>query len=138
MIHISDLPALNATFNGISAVFLASGYLFIINRRVFWHRLCMIAAFLASSAFLISYVTYHFHVGNVKFHGTGWIRPVYFSILISHTILAAIIVPLVVITLFRALRSNFEKHKKLARWTLPMWFYVSVTGVVIYWMLYRL
>jgi len=98
----------------------------------------MLSALTASTLFLISYLTYHFQVGSVPFQGQGWIRWIYFTILISHTILAAVIVPLVLLTLFRALKGNFERHKRIARWTLPLWLYVSVTGVVVYWMLYRL
>ena len=98
----------------------------------------MLSALTASTLFLISYLTYHFQVGSVSFQGQGWIRWIYFTILISHTILAAVIVPLVLLTLFRALKGNFERHKRIARWTLPLWLYVSVTGVVVYWMLYRL
>ena len=102
------------------------------------HRLCMLSAFATSTLFLISYLTYHFEVGSVPFQGRGWIRAVYFAILISHTVLAAAIVPLVMLTLFRALKGRFVRHKRIARWTLPLWFYVSVTGVVVYWMLYWL
>lgn len=138
MISISELPALNATLNGISAVFLASGFVAILNRKILLHKICMISAFLTSTIFLISYLTYHAKVGSVRFNHFGWIRPVYFSVLLTHTVLAALIVPLVLVTLSRALRGKFEKHKKIARWTLPLWFYVSVTGVLIYWMLYRM
>ena len=98
----------------------------------------MLSACVASTLFLISYLIYHYHVGSVPFKGEGWIRPIYFSILISHTILAVAIVPLALITLVRALKGNFERHKRIARWTLPAWLYVSVTGVIVYWMLYRL
>lgn len=138
MISITELPALNATLNGISAVFLASGFVAILNRKILLHKICMVSAFLTSTIFLISYLTYHAHVGSVRFQHFGWIRPVYFSVLFTHTILAALIVPLVLVTLSRALQEKFEKHKKIARWTLPLWFYVSVTGVLIYWMLYRM
>ena len=102
------------------------------------HRLCMLSAFATSSLFLISYLTYHYQVGSVPFQGRGWIRFVYFAILISHTILAAAIVPLVLLTLARALRGRFDRHKRIARWTLPLWLYVSITGVIVYWMLYGL
>ncbi len=138
MISIDDLPALNATLNGLSAILLMSGFGFILNRKILWHKVCMVAAFITSTGFLISYLTFHYYRGAIHFHGVGWIRPVYFSILISHTILAAAIVPLVLITLYRALRSDFAKHRRIAVWTLPLWFYVSLTGVVIYWMLYRI
>ncbi len=138
MIPIAELPALNATLNGISAILLAAGFASIRNGKILLHRIFMLSAFFTSTVFLISYVTYHAHVGSVRFQHTGWIRPVYFSILLTHTILAALIVPLVLVTLSRALQKKFEKHKKIARWTLPLWFYVSVTGVVIYWMLYRM
>lgn len=98
----------------------------------------MVSAFVTSSLFLVSYLTYHYHVGSVPFKGQGWIRVVYFSVLLSHTVLAVVIVPLVLITLIRALKGTFERHKRIARWTLPLWLYVSVTGVVVYWMLYGL
>jgi putative membrane protein len=130
------LPLLNAWLNMTSAVLLGSGYLFIRLKHVGLHRLCMLGAFVASTLFLISYVTFHAHAGVVHFKGQGLIRTVYFSILISHTILAIVIVPLVLRTLYLALRSRFDTHRKWARWTLPLWFYVSMTGVVIYEMLY--
>ncbi|HEY1375117.1 MAG TPA: DUF420 domain-containing protein [Candidatus Binatia bacterium] len=138
MLALSDLPAVNATLNSASALLLAAGYFFIRRRNVAAHRRCMIAALAASTLFLTSYLIYHYNVGSVPFTGRGWIRGVYFSILITHTILAAVIVPLVLVTLSRALRADFVRHRRIARWTLPIWFYVSVTGVVVYWMLYRL
>jgi uncharacterized membrane protein YozB (DUF420 family) len=131
-------PALDATLNGTSAVLLLIGHNFIKRGRMAAHRAFMIAAVVSSSLFLICYLYYHAHVGSVHFTGRGWSRPVYFSILISHTILAAAIVPLVIITLSRALRAKFDKHRAIARWTYPLWLYVSVTGVVIYLMLYKL
>lgn len=134
----SVLPALNAALNGTSALLLAAGYRFIRRRNVAVHRTCMLAAFSASSLFLISYVTYHYRVGSVSFEGTGWIRWVYFVLLISHIVLAAAIVPLALTTIYRAWGGQFEHHVRIARWTLPVWLYVSVTGVVVYWMLYRL
>lgn len=134
---IADLPVLNATLNATSAVLLAAGFGFIRKKRVAAHRVCMLSALAVSSAFLTSYLIYHYHVGSVRFQGRGWIRPVYFAILSTHTILAVAIVPLVLVTLTRALKGNFDRHARLARWTLPLWFYVSVTGVVIYWMLYH-
>lgn len=135
---ISDLPLLNALLNTASAVFLLSGYLFIRNKKIKYHRASMIAAFSASVLFLISYLVYHAHVGSVAYTGTGWTRPLYFSILITHSILAAAVPPLAIITLSRALRERFDKHKRLARWTFPIWLYVSATGVMIYLLLYKL
>jgi len=130
--------ALNATLNASSAVLLSTGYLMIRRGRVLAHKCCMGLAFLSSTAFLVSYLLYHARVGSVAFRGQGWIRPVYFTLLASHTVLAAAIVPLAVITLSRALREQFDRHKRIARWTLPLWLYVSVTGVVIYFLLYHL
>ncbi len=138
MISVSDLPAVNATLNGTSAVLLLVGFYLIRRRNMTAHRLCMLAAFGTSTLFLISYLVYHFQVGSVRFGGTGWARTLYFSILSTHTVLAVVIVPLVLITLSRALKERFDRHRRIARWTLPLWLYVSVTGVVIYWMLYRL
>jgi putative membrane protein len=131
-------PALNAVLNGTAAILLLTGYTFIRKRNVTAHRACMVAAFLTSTAFLISYLIYHARVGSVPFHGQGWIRPVYFFILFTHITLAAAIVPLALVTLSRALREQFDRHRKIARWTLPIWLYVSVTGVVIYFLLYHL
>jgi uncharacterized membrane protein YozB (DUF420 family) len=131
-------PAINATLNGSSAVLLLIGRWFISRRRISIHRAFMIAALVSSSAFLVSYLYYHAHVGSVHFQGQGWSRPVYFSILISHTILAAVVVPMVIITVSRALRERFDRHRAIARWTFPVWMYVSVTGVIIYVMLYHL
>ena len=130
--------ALNATLNASSAVLLSTGYWMIRRGRVLAHKSCMGLAFLSSTVFLVSYLLYHARVGSVAFRGQGWIRPVYFTLLASHTILAAAIVPLAVITLSRALREQFDRHKRIARWTLPLWLYVSVTGVVIYFLLYHL
>ena len=138
MIPIRDLPAVNATLNATSAILLSMGYYFIRRKNTAAHKRCMLAAFGASLLFLTSYLFYHSQVGSVRFTGTGWIRGLYFTILTSHTILAATIVPLAIITLSRAWKARFEKHKRIARWTLPVWFYVSVTGVIIYWMLYKL
>ena len=131
-------PAVNATLNGSSAVLLLIGRWFIGRGRISIHRAFMIAALVTSSAFLVSYLYYHAHVGSVHFQGQGWSRPVYFSILISHTILAAVVVPMVIITLSRALRERFDHHRAIARWTFPVWMYVSVTGVIVYVMLYHL
>jgi putative membrane protein len=136
MLYVSDLPTLNAALNATSAVLLSLGYYFIRKKALAAHKRCMLAAFATSTLFLISYLVYHYHVGSVRFSGSGWIRSVYFTILLTHTILAAAIVPLVLVTLRRAWRARFDKHKRIARWTLPLWLYVSVTGVVIYWMLY--
>ena len=136
MMDVSSLPALNATLNSASAILLACGWVLIRRRRIAAHRACMTGAFLVSTAFLVSYVIYHMHAGSVPYTGTGLWRPVYFFILITHIILAAAIVPLALITLGRALRGRFAAHARLARWTLPIWLYVSVTGVVVYVMLY--
>jgi len=133
-----DQAALNASLNGISAVLLSAGFLFIVNGKIRQHRACMLSAFGVSTAFLISYVIYHIRVGNVRFLGEGWIRPVYFTLLISHILLAIVILPMAIITLSRALREKFDAHKRIARWTLPLWLYVSVTGVIVYVMLYHL
>ncbi|MFQ5723745.1 MAG: DUF420 domain-containing protein [Terriglobia bacterium] len=138
MIPLSSLPTLNATLNASSAVLLVTGYLFIRRRRVTAHKTCMVAAFLLSTAFLASYVYYHYHHGSTPFPGRGWVRVAYFSILIPHVVLAAAILPLALTTLYRAWKGRFDKHVRLARWTLPLWLFVSVTGVIIYWMLYHL
>ena len=138
MADYSVFPAINATLNGTSAVLLVTAHRMIKRGRMVVHRRLMLAAVGTSTLFLISYLYYHAHVGSVRFQGHGWSRPVYFSILISHTILAATIVPLVIITLTRALRGRFDRHRAIARWTYPIWLYVSVTGVVIYLMLYHI
>ena len=138
MIPLSYLPSVNAALNSASALLLAAGYLFIRSGRIAAHRLCMLSALAASTLFLISYLIYHYHVGSVPFTGRGWIRGVYFTVLISHTALAVVIVPLVSVTLYRALKSDFDRHKRIARWTLPLWLYVSITGVIVYAMLYGL
>jgi len=130
-------PALNAILNGTSAILLAAGYLAIRAGKREVHKRFMILAFLVSCAFLVSYLVYHYRVGHVAFQGQGIVRPIYFALLISHTILAAVIVPLILITLRRAWLERFDRHRIIARWTLPLWFYVSVTGVVVYLMLYR-
>jgi len=131
-------PVLDASLNGTSAVLLLTGRSLIKRGNMVAHRSVMITALVSSSLFLASYLYYHWHVGSVHFQGQGWTRPVYFSILISHTILAAVIVPMIIITLSRALRERFDRHRAIARWTYPLWLYVSVTGVVIYVMLYKL
>jgi uncharacterized membrane protein YozB (DUF420 family) len=133
-----DLPAVNALLNGTSAVLLLAGYLLIRARRPAAHRAAMLGAVACSALFLASYLYYHAQVGSVRFTGQGPLRIVYFAILGTHTVLAAAIVPLVLVTLQRALAGRFDRHRRIARITLPLWAYVSVTGVVIYWMLYRL
>jgi len=129
-------PTLNACLNGISALFLAVGFFFIRRGQVDRHRACMLSAFLTSAVFLVSYLTYHAHAGHVHYAGTGALRTVYFAVLLSHSLLAVVIVPLILRTLYLALHARFDQHKRWARWTLPLWFYVSVTGVVVYGMLY--
>jgi putative membrane protein len=135
---ISDLPTLNAILNSISAVLLVIGFIFIRNKNIKAHRACMIGAFATSTLFLISYLIYHYNHGATSFSGVGISRLIYFTVLITHTILAAAIVPMVFITFSRALRERFDAHRKIARWTLPLWLYVSVTGVFVYVMLYHL
>lgn len=135
---VSDLPELNATLNAIAAVLLVIGYVLVRRGYVQYHRRVMLAAFTTSALFLVSYVIYHANAGSRPFQGQGPIRAVYFTILITHVILAAAIVPLALITLSYALRARFDSHVRIARWTLPIWLYVSVTGVVVYVMLYRL
>lgn len=135
--YISYLPHLNAILNSTSAVFLIAGYLFIKLGRIQAHRNCQITAVVTSTIFLASYLTYHYYHGDTPFLGQGIVRPFYFTILITHVILAIVIVPLVLITLYRALRMDFIRHRRIARLTLPLWLYVSVTGVVVYLMLYH-
>ncbi len=136
--YFSVLPHLNAALNASSFVLLSSGYVFIRRKNVKAHRNCQLAALTTSVIFLISYLTYHAHHGVTKFAGQGIARPIYFTILYTHTFLAAVIVPLVIITVRRAKREDFQRHKRIARVTLPMWLYVSITGVVVYVMLYHL
>jgi putative membrane protein len=131
-------PVIDAVMNGISTLLLLVGHSFIKSGRIAAHRAFMIAALISSSIFLASYLYFHYHVGSVHFQGRGWARPVYFTILISHFTLAALIVPLVILTLIRALREQFDKHRAIARWTYPLWLYVSVTGVIVYFMLYHI
>ena len=135
---VSDLPALNATLNAISTVLLVTGYVFIRRGQRQKHKACMIAALAVSAMFLTSYVIYHSQVGSVPFKGTGWIRTLYFAVLIPHVILAAAIVPPILITVSRGLSAKYDKHRRIARWTLPLWLYVSVTGVIVYLMLYQM
>jgi len=135
---IPFLPHLNAILNSTSALLLLSGYSFIRRGNVRAHRNCQIAAVITSSLFLISYLTYHYYHGSTRFTGQGMVRPLYFVILLTHTILAVVIVPLILITIYRAARADFDRHRRIARWTLPLWLYVSVTGVVVYLMLYQI
>jgi uncharacterized membrane protein YozB (DUF420 family) len=130
--------ALNASLNGISAILLAGGYAAIRAGKRDVHKYFMVSAFAVSTVFLVSYLDYHYRVGHVVFHGQGWVRPAYFALLLSHTVLAVVIVPLILITLRRAWMEKFDKHRLIARWTLPLWFYVSVTGVIVYLMLYHI
>lgn len=136
--YISYLPHLNAALNTTSALFLVAGYRFIRRGRILAHRNCQVTAVLTSTLFLISYLTYHYYHGDTRFIGQGIVRPFYFAVLISHVFLAVVIVPLVLITLYRATRGDFIRHKRIARWTLPLWLYVSVTGVIVYLMLYHI
>lgn len=136
--QLTDLPALNALLNSACTLFLMAGFIFIRNRKVAAHATCMLIAVTLSAAFLTSYVIYHYHHGSTPFTGQGWIRPAYFAMLITHMILAAALVPLVIVTLVRALKKDFLRHKAIARWTFPIWLYVSVTGVLIYLTLYKL
>jgi putative membrane protein len=133
---LASIPALNAILNAASAIFLVAGFSFILRGKIRQHRACMLSAFACSAVFLFFYLYFHFHAGIIRFGGQGWIRPVYFTILISHTILAIVDLPLVLITLTFALRSRFAQHRAIARWTFPIWLYVSVTGVMVYWLLY--
>jgi protein SCO1/2/putative membrane protein len=133
---VTKLPAVNAGLNGASGLLLLVGFCFIRARRVGAHRACMLAALGSSTLFLVSYLTAHYYLGSTPYSGQGWMRTAYFGILLSHTVLAALIVPLAMVTVFRAFRADFERHRAIARWTFPLWLYVSVTGVVIYFMLY--
>jgi uncharacterized membrane protein YozB (DUF420 family) len=135
---ISYLPHVNACLNATSFLLLFTGYRFIRARNIAAHRACQIGALCVSLLFLASYLTYHFHHGATKFQGTGIVRPIYFTILLSHTILAIVIVPLVVLTFYRAFRNDFSRHRRIARITLPLWLYVSITGVIVYLMLYHI
>ena len=141
---LHDLPAVNASLNGLSAVFLTAGYIFIRRKNKIAHRNCMIAAFGTSIFFLACYLTYHsylavvLHQGPTRFLNPAWFRPIYLTILLTHTVLAIVIVPMILVTLYRAKKQRFELHKKIARWTWPLWMYVSVTGVVVYLLLYRI
>jgi len=136
--YISYLPHINATLNATSALLLIAGFRFIRLGRIQAHRNCQVTAVLTSTLFLVSYLTYHYYHGATKFSGQGLVRPLYFTILTTHTILAVVIVPLILVTLYRAVRGDFIKHRRIARWTLPLWLYVSVTGVIVYLMLYQI
>jgi uncharacterized membrane protein YozB (DUF420 family) len=136
--YIPFLPHLNAVLNSTSALLLLAGFRFIRLGRIRAHRNCQVTAVVTSTLFLISYLTYHYYHGATRFAGQGLVRPVYFTILITHTILAVVIVPLIVVTLYRAARGDFVRHRRIARWTLPLWLYVSVTGVIVYLMLYQI
>ena len=135
---VTELPALNATLNAISSVLLVTGWVFIHRGERQKHKVCMLAALVMSGLFLTSYVIYHAQVGSVPFRGTGWIRTVYFGVLIPHVILAAAVVPPILITVSRGLSAKYDQHRRIARWTLPIWLYVSVTGVIVYLMLYQM
>lgn len=137
-IPVKDLPMINASLNGLSAILLFVGFLFVRSKKIGAHKGCMVAALVSSTVFLVSYLTYHYYAGATPFQGQGWVRPLYFGVLISHTVLAALVVPLAAFTLHRAWRGQFDRHMKVARWTLPIWLYVSITGVVVYLMLYYL
>lgn len=136
--YIPVLPHLNATLNATSAILLIFGYYFIKRGRVVAHRRCQMSAVVTSVLFLISYLVYHYHHGATRFPGQGIVRPFYFTLLTTHTVLAVVIVPFVVVTVLRARRGDFVRHRRIARWTLPMWLYVSITGVLVYLMLYHL
>ena len=134
---VHDLPAVNATLNAISTVLLVTGYVLIRRRQIALHRRCMIAACVTSSLFLVCYVTYHAQVGSVRFTRPGFVRPLYYTILITHVTLAVLVLPLAIVTLSRGLKERFDRHRAIARWTLPIWLYVSVTGVLVCVLLYQ-
>jgi putative membrane protein len=137
-VTLADLPALNATLNSLSALFLLTGYVLIRQKRQAAHRNCMIGALICSTLFLTFYLIYHYNAGRTVFKDPAWFRPIYLTLLLTHTVLAVVIVPMVIITVSRALKRNYELHKRIARWTWPLWMYVSVTGVVIYLLLYQI
>lgn len=138
MLQVHDLPALNAGLNALALICLLAGWRFIRRRQIGRHKAAMLSATVCSVVFLVSYLIYHYHVGSVRFQGTGWIRTVYLTILATHTVLAATVPFLAAVVLTLAFRNNFRRHKRLARWALPIWIYVSVTGVIVYWMLYQM
>jgi len=135
---LSDLPAVNAALNSLSTIFLTCGYIFIRRQRQVAHRNCMIGAVISSALFLTCYLIYHYNAGRTVFRDPAWFRPIYLTILLTHTILAVVIVPMVLKTLYHAARRQFDRHKKIARWTWPVWMYVSITGVLIYFLLYHI
>src|SRR5262245_61897875 len=137
MIAVTDLATVNAGLNASAAILIGTGFYFIKQRNIQAHKVCMIAAMAVSALFLVSYLTYHYNVGNVRFTKQGWIRNVYFPLLITHTVLAAVVLPMALRTLYLALNGRFASHRKIAKWTFPVWMYVSVTGVVVYLMLYH-
>ena len=137
MLSATQWPAFNATLNGISGVLIVAGFCCIKQKQVAAHRACMLSACAVTTLFFISYILYHSQSKLIHFHGTGWIRPVYFSILLTHTVLAVTIVPLIIRMVWLAVHDRIAEHKRLSRWTFPMWLYVSVTGIVVYWMVYR-
>ena len=137
MIGLHDLPSLNATLNLTAAILIGAGFYFIKQKNIHAHKLCMVAALAVSAAFLTSYLIYHYNVGSVRFTKQGWIRSVYFPLLISHTVLAAIVLPMVLRTAFLSFKRRFASHVRIARWTFPVWMYVSITGVVVYLLLYH-
>ncbi len=134
---VYDLPPVNATINAITTVLLVTGWLFIRAERKRAHIICMVSALVTSAAFLACYLTYHAYAGSIKFTAQGWVRPVYFTILLTHTVLAMVVLPLVIATVIPAIRARWDRHRAVARWTLPVWLYVSVTGVLVYMMLYQ-
>ena len=138
MIQIRDLPTIDAALNAVSAVLLVLGYVFVRRGRVTQHKVCMLSAFFTSSLFLACYLIYHFNVHYVEFQGSGWIHVLYLLILVPHICLAFLVIPLALTTLYFAFRDQITRHKRIARLTLPIWLYVSVTGVIVYWMLYQL
>ncbi len=135
---LSDLPAVTACLNGLSTCFLVAGFILIRRKRTTAHRNCMLGAVTTSTLFLACYIYYHLHAGRTVFKDPAWFRPIYLTLLFTHTVLAVAIVPMVIVTLVRALRQRFDQHKRIARWTLPLWLYVSVTGVLIYFLLYQI
>jgi uncharacterized membrane protein YozB (DUF420 family) len=137
MIGISDLATVNATLNGTAAILIGSGFYFIKQKNIRAHKVCMVSAVIVSAIFLTSYLIYHYNVGNVRFTKQGWIRDVYFPLLLTHTVLAVVVLPMVLRTVFLAAKRRFPSHVRIARWTFPVWMYVSVTGVVVYLLLYH-
>jgi putative membrane protein len=136
-VTVHSLPAVNATLNAISTVLLVTGYILIRGRHITLHRRCMIAACVTSTLFLASYVAYHLQVGSIRFPRQGFVRPLYYTILITHVTLAVSVPPLAIVTLWRGLKMRVDRHRAIARWTLPIWLYVSVTGVLVYVLLYQ-